>query len=98
MSEFLLKRGERVIGIDMVNDYYDPEIKWKTVEILKQHANFQFFQIDISRNREKFEEVLKTNPDHKVMIHLAARVRCVETWIEGGQAGVFGSVGDFSVS
>jgi len=44
----LLQRGEEVIGIDNLNDYYDPALKFARIERLRQaHGNaFTFEQVD----------------------------------------------------
>ena len=44
----LLERGDQVIGIDNLNDYYDPELKTARLECLKPHANFRFARIDVA--------------------------------------------------
>ncbi|MBV33004.1 MAG: hypothetical protein CMK36_06145, partial [Porticoccaceae bacterium] len=47
VCEFLLKRGETVLGIDNINDYYDTSQKTQNLEILKKYANFEFSKEDI---------------------------------------------------
>jgi nucleoside-diphosphate-sugar epimerase len=44
LVETLLKQGEKVIGIDEVNDYYDPELKRKNLAHFAKHPNFQLIQ------------------------------------------------------
>jgi UDP-glucuronate 4-epimerase len=46
----LLARGEPVIGIDIVNDYYDPQLKRDRIADLKaRHGNgFTFIQVDFA--------------------------------------------------
>jgi UDP-glucuronate 4-epimerase len=45
--ESLLKRGNIVLGIDNLNDYYDVKLKDKNLEILNQYKNFIFKNDDI---------------------------------------------------
>ena len=45
--EALLKRGDTVIGIDNINDYYSAERKMKNLEVLDKYKNFTFKQEDI---------------------------------------------------
>ena len=45
--EALLKRGDTVIGIDNINDYYSVERKIKNLEVLDKYKNFTFKQEDI---------------------------------------------------
>ena len=45
--EYLLKRGNQVLGIDNLNDYYDVERKMQNLEMLKKYENFTFRKEDI---------------------------------------------------
>jgi UDP-glucuronate 4-epimerase len=45
--EKLLKDGNRVMGIDNLNHYYDVNIKLKNLEILKKYDHFYFIEDDI---------------------------------------------------
>ena len=49
-SRVLLERGDRVIGIDNLNDYYDPSLKRARLDNLgRQFGNsFRFQQLDFS--------------------------------------------------
>jgi len=47
LSEKLLKRGDRVLGIDNLNDYYEVEKKRGNLHILKQYENFNFIKDNI---------------------------------------------------
>ena len=47
VSEFLLKRGDIVIGIDNLNDYYDVKRKENNLKILEKYDNFTFYKHDI---------------------------------------------------
>ena len=53
--EFLLKRGDTVLGIDNLNDYYDVERKKENLEVLKKYENFEFRREDI-RTTKVIEE------------------------------------------
>lgn len=67
----LLNKGATVIGIDNLNDYYDPKIKEFRLADLKTFQNFIFYKIDI-----EFFEILKNIFQlHKIesVINLAAR-------------------------
>ena len=55
VSLSLLKKGNNIIGIDNVNNYYDTLIKKKRISILKKYKNFKFFKIDlIDLNKLKY--------------------------------------------
>ena len=45
--EYLLKRGDNVLGIDNLNDYYDVERKKENLEVLNKYENFEFKKEDI---------------------------------------------------
>jgi len=68
----LLNRGEKVVGIDNLNDYYDPRIKHARLEQLKAKPGFSFHQIDIA-DREAMGEMIKGHQDVTHIIHLAAQ-------------------------
>ena len=44
----LLDRGERVIGIDDLNPYYDPALKRARLALLEGHAGFSFAKLDVA--------------------------------------------------
>ena len=48
VSEALLARGDSVVGLDNLNDYYDVKLKEARLAILKNNKNFRFFCADIS--------------------------------------------------
>jgi len=60
-----------VIGIDNLNDYYDPRIKNDRLNILKKEKNFKFFKRDIS----DLSSISKVFKKYKIkyIIHLAAQ-------------------------
>jgi UDP-glucuronate 4-epimerase len=70
VSRMLLERGERVIGIDNINDYYDVSLKEARLDILKKHSEFTFQKLDIL-DREGLEKLFKEHSFERV-IHLAA--------------------------
>lgn len=47
VSQLLLERGDHVIGIDNLNNYYDVNLKNYRLETLKRYPNFSFYKIDI---------------------------------------------------
>jgi len=48
LAERLLARGDRVVGVDNLNDYYDVSLKQARLERLAKHAGFDFRRIDIA--------------------------------------------------
>lgn len=72
----LLKRGEHVVGIDNLNDYYDVSLKEARLEQLTKisescDGTFIFLKIDLAHKTE-IENLFKTEQFHKV-INLAAQ-------------------------
>ena len=65
-----LKKKFNVIGIDNINNYYDKEIKYSRLKILKKNSNFKFYKIDIS-NSDSLKRVFKNKID--IVINLAAQ-------------------------
>ena len=68
----LLGRGETVVGIDIVNDYYDPALKEARLAMLQEHVGFTFHRVDIA-DREAMTEVADRHPDVTHIINLAAQ-------------------------
>ncbi len=67
----LVQRGDRVIGLDNFNDYYDPARKHANVEAIRAlGGDFELVTGDI-RDRALVSRVFSTHPLHAV-VHLAA--------------------------
>jgi UDP-glucuronate 4-epimerase len=70
-SQYLLNRSDTVIGIDNLNDYYDPSLKEARLSQLKDNDKFTFHKIDII-DKAAVDNVFETeSPDY--IIHLAAQ-------------------------
>jgi UDP-glucuronate 4-epimerase len=67
----LLERGDEVVGIDNLNDYYDVRLKEDRVKQLAPFAGFRFVRMDMA-DREGMEDLFKTERFHRV-INLAAQ-------------------------
>jgi UDP-glucuronate 4-epimerase len=48
VSERLLAMGRRVVGVDNLNDYYDPTLKEARLARLRSHENFEFQRLDVA--------------------------------------------------
>lgn len=70
LSEFLLKKGLKVIGIDTLNNYYDISFKLRRLKILKKYRNFKFYKLDIS-DKKKIDNFFNKNKID-IIINLAA--------------------------
>jgi UDP-glucuronate 4-epimerase len=67
----LLARGDRVIGLDNLNDYYDVTLKQARLVSLTVHANFSFHKLDVA-DREGMAALFAAERPQCV-IHLAAQ-------------------------
>lgn len=71
LSKRLLDMGQSVLGIDNINDYYDPRLKKDRLDILRQYSNFDFSLMDIS-DYQKVENLFdKERPE--IVVNLAAQ-------------------------
>lgn len=72
VADALLRRGERVVGIDNLNDYYDVRLKETRLERLRKHNGFSFHRIDIA-DRDGLFSALAGERDMRHIVHLAAQ-------------------------
>ncbi|MEM8829721.1 MAG: NAD-dependent epimerase/dehydratase family protein [Cyanobacteria bacterium P01_G01_bin.19] len=80
IAETILKQGKLVIGIDQVNDYYDPKLKEANVDRLQQYSGFKFIR-DSIQNLD-WLELLR---DVDVLYHQAAQAGVRASWGKGFQ-------------
>lgn len=69
----LLKRGDRVIGVDNLDEYYSLELKEARLAELEEHRNFQFHYLDIG-DPQATAAVFAIHPEIEGVVHLAAQV------------------------
>jgi UDP-glucuronate 4-epimerase len=67
----LLARGDAVIGVDNLNDYYDVTLKEARLSRLISHPNFRFIKADVA-DRHVMENLFSKEPIQRV-VHLAAQ-------------------------
>jgi UDP-glucuronate 4-epimerase len=72
VAEALLSRGEQVIGVDILNDYYDPRLKQARLDRLLLLPGFAFHRVDVS-DRNAVGDLFRENKDIDRIIHLAAQ-------------------------
>jgi UDP-glucuronate 4-epimerase len=72
VSRALLARGERVVGIDNLNDYYDPKLKDARLATLADDPNFVFERVDIAET-DAVAEIPRRHPTIDRIVHLAAQ-------------------------
>jgi UDP-glucuronate 4-epimerase len=70
VCEYLLDRGDTVIGVDNLNDYYDVSLKHARLEKLS-HRNFTYYKVDIS-DKDAINDIFISHNISKV-VNLAAQ-------------------------
>ena len=71
VAERLLARGDEVIGVDNLNDYYDVTLKEARLARLTPHSNFTFHRLDVA-DRAAMEALFRDTKPQRV-VHLAAQ-------------------------
>jgi UDP-glucuronate 4-epimerase len=71
VAHLLLDRGDRVVGLDNLNDYYDPTLKEARLARLAPRTGFSFERVDVA-DGAALARVFK---DHAIdrVVHLAAQ-------------------------
>jgi UDP-glucuronate 4-epimerase len=72
VAEALLGSGERVIGVDDLNAYYDVRLKQARLGRLAGRQGFTFCRADVA-DREAIRDLVACNKDIAVIVHLAAQ-------------------------
>lgn len=71
LSKALLDKGEQVIGLDNLNDYYEVSLKESRLVVLKKYENFQFYRADLADKEAVFAIFKQHLP--AVVVNLAAQ-------------------------
>ncbi|NIR28175.1 MAG: NAD-dependent epimerase [Gammaproteobacteria bacterium] len=71
LSRRLLERGDEVLGLDNLNEYYDVELKRARLAGLEAHERFRFVRLDLA-DRSAMETLFETERPPRVA-HLAAQ-------------------------
>jgi UDP-glucuronate 4-epimerase len=72
VARALLERGERVVGVDNLNDYYDVNLKRARLDRLADRPGFCFHPLDIA-DRPAMEALAAAEPGITQIVHLAAQ-------------------------
>jgi UDP-glucuronate 4-epimerase len=70
-SKALLERGDEVVGLDNLNEYYDVTLKHARLAILQRHSNFKFVKLDLA-DREGMDALFAEEKPQRV-VHLGAQ-------------------------
>ena len=71
VSQLLLARGDRVVGLDNLNDYYSPQLKRDRLARLTPSAAFEFVHMDVA-DRPGLASLFAEHKFDRV-VHLAAQ-------------------------
>lgn len=71
LSQYLLDKGFTVVGIDNLNDYYDVNLKYGRLELLKKQENYIFYKMDL-KDKEDIDDLFASEKFDYV-INLAAQ-------------------------
>lgn len=91
LSKSLLKRGDEVVGLDNMNDYYDVGLKEARLAQLTDKPNFRFVKMDLADRKgiaelfgiEKFERVVNLAAQAGVRYSLTNPHAYIDSNIEG---------------
>jgi UDP-glucuronate 4-epimerase len=72
VAKALLERGERVLGVDNLNAYYDVSLKQARLVRLCAFPGFTFIKLDVAE-RDAVLGLIDSNRDLRSIIHLAAQ-------------------------
>jgi UDP-glucuronate 4-epimerase len=70
-AKALLDRGDHVVGLDNLNDYYDPALKRARLACLDGRNGFHFIKADLA-DRQAIEDVFRREKPDRV-VHLGAQ-------------------------
>jgi UDP-glucuronate 4-epimerase len=68
----LLAQGERVVGLDSLDDYYDPQLKQARLDRLAECSGFEFHRADVA-DRNAVQALFACNENAQAIVHLAAQ-------------------------
>ena len=71
VAQRLLARGDQVVGLDNLNDYYDPQLKRDRLALIDNHAGFRFEHRDVA-DRPGMAALFESERFDQV-VHLAAQ-------------------------
>jgi UDP-glucuronate 4-epimerase len=75
LSQRLLDRGDEVIGVDNLNEYYDVRLKADRLAQLEERAGFTFDRLDISSTERLLALFAESEPEYVVNLAAQAGVR-----------------------
>jgi UDP-glucuronate 4-epimerase len=71
VARALLARGDQIVGVDDMNDYYDVSLKRARLERIADHARYRHFEFDLADTDRTLDLFERERPQR--VIHLAAQ-------------------------
>ena len=71
VASSLLERGDEVVGIDNLNDYYDVSLKENRLSRLTEYPKFSFLRLDL-KDRQGMASLFETEA-FQCVVNLAAQ-------------------------
>lgn len=81
VAEFFLNERCALVGIDNLNDYYDPALKRARLSRLEGRSGYTFMEGDIS-DRAVMADIVSRHPDITHVVHLAAQAGVRQSLID----------------
>lgn len=75
LAKFMLERRYFVVGLDNLNNYYDPKLKEDRLNILRAYGNFVFYRADLKEKPAVDEIFAACRPEYVVNLAAQAGVR-----------------------
>jgi UDP-glucuronate 4-epimerase len=90
-AKALLERGDEVVGLDNLNEYYDVTLKNARLALLQRHANFKFVKLDLADEAgmaklfaaEKFQRVIHLGAQAGVRYSIEAPFTYIHSNVQG---------------
>jgi UDP-glucuronate 4-epimerase len=71
VSQRLLERGDTVVGLDNLNDYYDPALKESRLDVIRDNPGFTFVRMELENDAAILQ--LFADESFDAVVHLAAQ-------------------------
>ena len=90
-SKLLLERGDEVVGLDNLNEYYDVTLKHARLDVLKRQKGFKFVKLDLADRdgmanlfaAEKFARVIHLGAQAGVRYSIEAPFTYIDSNVQG---------------
>ena len=75
VAQRLLQRGDTVVGLDNLNDYYDPALKESRLAVIQDEPEFSFVRMDLEDDKGvKYKQLIdEVEPKKEVKLNRSQR-------------------------